>query len=171
MNLFATTATFFLLFKDTEEDLKAIQWLREATLAPFVWLTVGTIAFFTFLAVAAWTGHRAREREAYYRGDLLKKIADSSEAGGNAALQYLREQHRLAQEKRRESLQLGGLVTAAVGIGLMIFLAAIVRQVPVFFVGLIPLLIGVALFCYARFMMPAAVWEENPSAIEPLRHV
>ncbi len=139
--------------------------------AVFVWLSIGAITLFSFLAVATWTGTRAKEREAYYKSDLLKKIAESTEAGGNAALQYLREQHRLAQERRRESLQLGGLVTAAVGIGLMIFLAAIVRHVPVFFVGLIPLLIGVALFCYARFMMSAAVWEENPSAIEPLRHV
>ena len=139
--------------------------------AVFVWLSIGSIALFTFLVVATWTGTRAKEREAYYKSDLLKKIAESTQAGGNAALQYLREQHRLAQERRRGSLQLGGLVTAALGIGLMVFLRAIVHQVPVFVVGLIPLLIGIALFCYARFMMPGPVWEENPSAIEPLNHI
>lgn len=132
---------------------------------------IGSIALFTFLAVLAWTGHRAREREAYYKADLLKKIAESTEAGGKAALQYLREQHRLALEKRRGGLILGGLVTAATGVGLMIFLATIVHRAPVYFVGLIPLLIGIALFVYARFMMPGPVWEESPSAIEPLHHV
>jgi hypothetical protein len=139
--------------------------------AVFVWLSIGSIALFSFLAVAAWTGTRAREREQYYKSDLLKKIAESTEAGGNAALQYLREQHRLAQERRRGGLILGGLVTAATGVGLMVFLGAIVHRVPVYFVGLIPLLIGLAIFVYARFMMPGPVWEENTSAIEPLHRI
>ncbi|MGH9617176.1 MAG: hypothetical protein ACRD28_10585 [Acidobacteriaceae bacterium] len=143
----------------------------EPQVAVFVWLSIGAIALFTFLGIAAWTGTRSKEREAYYKSDLLKKIAESTEAGGNAALQYLREQHRLAQERRRGGLQLGGLITAAVGVGLMVFLFAIVRQVPVFYVGLIPLLIGIALFCYARYLMPAAVWEENTPAIQPLDRV
>jgi Flp pilus assembly protein TadB len=138
--------------------------------AVFVWLSIGSICLFTFLGVAAWTGTRARERELYYKNDLLKKIAESPEAGGNAALQYLREQHRLAQEKRRGGLQLGGLVTVAVGVGLMIFLLAMVHR-PVFFVGLIPLLIGIVLFLYGRFMMPGPVWEENPSAIDSSHHI
>ena len=142
----------------------------DAGVAVFVWLSVGSIALFTFLGVAAWTGTRAAEREQYYKTDLLKKIAESPEAGGNAALQYLREQHRMAQEKRRGGLLLGGLVTAATGVGLMIFLLAIVHR-PVFFVGVIPLFIGIVLFLYARFMMPGPVWEENSSAIQPSNHI
>ena len=137
-----------------------------ADVAVFVWLSIGSIALFTFLGVAAWTGTRARERELYYKNDLLKKIAESPEAGGAAALQYLREQHRLAQEKRRGGLQLGGLLTAAIGVGTMIFLLVMVHR-PVFFVGLIPLLIGAVLFIYGRFMLQAAPWEENTTAIEP----
>ncbi|MGO8719596.1 MAG: hypothetical protein ACLQMO_10295 [Acidobacteriaceae bacterium] len=140
--------------------------------AVFVWLSIGSICLFTFLGVAAWAGTRARERELYYKNDLLKKIAESPEAGGNAALQYLREQHRLAQEKRRGGLILGGLVTAATGVGLMISLAAVVHRVPVYYFGLIPLLIGITIFVYARFMMPGPVWEENTtSAIEPLHRI
>jgi hypothetical protein len=137
-----------------------------ADVAVFVWLSIGSIALFTFLGVATWTGTRAKERELYYKSDLLKKIAESPEAGGAAALQYLREQHRMAQEKRRGGLQLGGLLLAAIGVGTMIFLLAMVHQ-PVFFVGLIPLLIGAVLFFFGRFMMSAAPWEENASAIEP----
>ena len=71
----------------------------------------------------------------------------------------------MAQEKLRGGLQLGGLITVAVGVGLMIFLLAMVHR-PVFFVGLIPLLIGAVLFFYGRFMMSAAPWEENSSSIE-----
>jgi hypothetical protein len=138
----------------------------DSGVAVFVWLSIGSIALFTFLGVAAWTGTRSRERELYYKNDLLKKIAESPEAGGAAAMQYLREQHRIAEEKRRGGLQLGGLVTAAVGAGSMIALLAMVHR-PVFFVGLIPLLIGAVLFFYGRFMIHPAPWEENSSAIEP----
>ncbi|MGC2509390.1 MAG: hypothetical protein WA430_02405 [Acidobacteriaceae bacterium] len=138
----------------------------EAGVAVFVWLSIGSIALFTFLGVAAWSGTRARERELYYKNDLLKKIAESPEAGGAAAMQYLREQHRIAQEKQRGGLQLGGLVTVAVGVGTMIFLLAMVHR-PVLFVGLIPLLIGAVLFFYGRFMIHSATWEENSSSIEP----
>jgi len=63
--------------------------------AVFIFLAVGAIALFTFLSVATWTGTRFAEREAYYKAEMMKKIA---EAGGerNPALEYLREQERLA---------------------------------------------------------------------------
>ena len=126
----------------------------DAGVAVFVWLSIGSIALFTFLAVAVWTGTRAAERETYYKNDLIKKIAESPEPGGSNALEYLREQHRFAEQKRRGGLQLGGLITTAVGIGLMVFLGAIVHPLPVYLAGLIPVLIGIALLIYARFLMP-----------------
>src|ERR1700679_73618 len=83
---------------------------------------VGSIALFSFLAVASWSDARRKEREAYYMADALKKIADSSAEGGKSAVEYLREQNGIAIRKRVEGLKLGGLITAAVGVGVMIFL-------------------------------------------------
>ncbi|MGC1783152.1 MAG: hypothetical protein WA708_11585 [Acidobacteriaceae bacterium] len=123
--------------------------------AVFFFLAIGSIALFSFLAVAAWSGTRSEERKAYYKNDMLKKLADSSSEGAAATLEYLREQERQIVRKRRGGMQLGGLITVAVGIALMVFLGAIVHPEPVYFVGLIPLLIGVALFGYAHYMMPA----------------
>ena len=37
---------------------------------------VGSIALFSFLAVAAWSDARRKEREAYYTSETLKKIAE-----------------------------------------------------------------------------------------------
>ena len=42
---------------------------------------VGSIALFSFLAVASWSDARRKEREAYYRSETLKKIAESSGEG------------------------------------------------------------------------------------------
>jgi hypothetical protein len=123
--------------------------------AVFFFLAIGSIALFSFLAVAAWSGSRSEERKAYYKNDMLKKLADSSSEGAAATLEYLREQERQKVRRQRGGMQLGGLITAAVGIALMVFLGALVPGLPVYFAGLIPLLIGIALFGYAHFMMTA----------------
>lgn len=127
----------------------------------FMFLSVSSIALFSFIAVASWADARRREREAYYKSETLKKIAEAQGAGASSAVEFLREESlRRAEEKksaerhRREGIKLGGLVTAAVGIGLMIFLRAIERDEPVYLVGLIPLLIGVALLAYSYLLAP-----------------
>lgn len=116
---------------------------------------VGSIALFSFLGVAAWSDARRKEREAYYQGETLKKIAESSGEGAKAAMEMLHERERNELRRRREGLRLGGLVTAAVGIGVMVLLKAIVHDEPgVYLVGLIPLLVGVALLTYTYVMAP-----------------
>src|ERR1700734_1891875 len=91
----------------------------------FVFLAISTIALFTFLSVAAWTGTRQAEREAYYKAEMMKKIA---ETGGerNPALEYLREQERIKAAKRIGGLKLGGLINSGIGLGTMVFLKALI---------------------------------------------
>ncbi len=115
---------------------------------------VGSIAVFSFLAVASWSEARRKEREAYYRSETLKKIAESSGEGAKSALDLIREQEKNSVRRRLEGMKIGGLVTAAVGIGLMVFLHGVEREEPVYLVGLIPLLIGVALLLYPLLLAP-----------------
>ena len=117
---------------------------------------VGSIALFSFLAVATWVEARRKEREAYYRSETLKKIAESSGEGAKSALELLREQEKNAVKRRLEGMKIGGLVTAAVGIGVMVFLHGIEHDEPVYLAGLIPLLIGVALLLYPLLLAPKA---------------
>lgn len=128
-----------------------------AGIALFVFLAIGAVALFTFLSVATWAGTRQQEREAYYKADMMKKIA---EIGGehNPALEYLREQERVKAAKKLAGIKLGGLVNIGVGIALMIFFASLTHGERIYAVGTIPLFVGLALLAYAFWFAP------NPTA-------
>lgn len=115
---------------------------------------VGSIALFSFLAVAAWSDARRRERETYYKSETLKKIAESSGEGARAAVELIREQEKNLVRRRREGMKLGGLITAVVGIGVMALLRGLVTDEPVYLAGLIPLLIGLAILTYTFLLAP-----------------
>jgi len=121
--------------------------------AVFFFLAIGAIALFTFLSVATWAGTRQAEREAYYKAEMLKKIA---EIGGerNPAIEYLREQERIASAKRLGGYKIGGLINVGVGIAVMLLLHGLVRSVPVYLTGTIPLFVGLALLAYALWFAP-----------------
>jgi hypothetical protein len=129
-----------------EEDV-----MNEFTLPMALFLSAGAVSLFSFVAVAVWSDNRRREREAYYKSELLKKI---SEMQADNAVIVLREVERNALRRRLEGIKLGGLVTTAVGIGLMVFLRALVADQPVYLVGLLPLLIAVALLVYSHVLAP-----------------
>jgi hypothetical protein len=113
---------------------------------------IAMISFFSFVSVAVWSSARRREREAYYRSESIKKIAEAQ--GGGSAIEFLREEEKSTARHLRESLKLGGVITVAVGIGLMVFLRGILHPQPTFLVGIIPLLVGAALLAYVCFLAP-----------------
>jgi hypothetical protein len=114
-------------------------------------LAVGAVALFgVFLPIASWSDSQRREREAYYKAETMRRLAESSGESGKAAIELLREQNRLEWMKKREGLKIGGLITIAVGIGLGAFLYSVGNPSDhgAFMVGLIPALIGVAMLAY-----------------------
>jgi len=113
----------------------------------FVFLAVGAVALFSMISVATWSEARRKEREAYYKNDMLKKLAETQGPGVTSALELMREEARIATMRTRQGLQIGGLITAAVGFGVLIFLRALLgRDEGVFLCGLIPLFVGLALY-------------------------
>jgi hypothetical protein len=67
--------------------------------------------------------------------------------------EFMQEQQRNVERQRREALKLGGLITTAVGIGIMVFLRALPGG-PAYMVGAIPLFLGIALLGYAYVLAP-----------------
>jgi hypothetical protein len=116
---------------------------------------VSTIAVFSFLAVASWTNARRKEREAYYKSETLKKIAEVQGNAAGSILELLREENKIESQRRTEGRKLGGLISIAVGVSLGVFLRAIDHNEPAYLVALIPLLVGVALLAHAYLLTPA----------------
>ena len=116
------------------------------TLPMALFLAITVSGMWAFVAIISWADFRRKEREAYYRHETLKKISEMPPESG---LALLRQEERSNAHRRRENIKLGGLITLGVGIGLMIFLRAIDSNQPVYIVGLIPLLVGIALLSYS----------------------
>lgn len=135
----------------------------------WIFLAVGAIALFgIFLPITTWIESRRKEREAFYKAETFRRVAEAPGNGANAAVELLREQERIKGIKAREGLKIGGVINVAVGIGLMIFLRALLGgggsigvgpihaggPGPVYLCGLIPLFIGVAMIVYVYAMAP-----------------
>jgi hypothetical protein len=126
-----------------------------------MWEGIGSVALFgglfTFLAVAAWSASRTRERELYYKSELMKKAMEMPGPESAAVLAHMKEEEaraeRRARVEKRKGLLIGGLTTVGVGLGLMIFLHRIDDEARgIFLVGLMPLFVGLAMLAASRMV-------------------
>jgi hypothetical protein len=128
----------------------------------WIFLAVGAIALFgIFLPITTWIDSRRKEREAFYKAETFRRVAETPGEAGNSAIQFLREQERIKAVKTREGLKIAGVINIGVGVGSMIFLRALFASgghgaagPPVYLCGLIPGFIGVAMIVYVYFMAP-----------------
>ncbi len=121
----------------------------------WIFLSVGAFSLFAiFIPTTTWIDKRHKEREAFYKADTIRRVAESSGEGAKAALELLQQQSRIEQQKKREGMKIGGLICIAVGAAMMIFLRAIAEKEPdtPYLVGLIPAFVGIALLIYVYFM-------------------
>jgi hypothetical protein len=117
----------------------------------FMFLSTAVIAVFTMLSVAIWTGTRLREREVYYRNELLKKLAENPGPGAEQVVNVLREEERRERRRKIEGMKVGGLSATAAGIAIAGFLWNLEK---VRVAGFIPLAVGLALLAYAFVLAP-----------------
>ena len=121
-------------------------------LALFGFLAIGAVSLFSFIAVASWSDARRKERESYYKNDMLKKLAESSGAGAAAAIELLREENRLETLRKQQGMKIGGMVLVGTGIGVLIFLYLLIPHAPIYMVGILLMLIGAALYGSSYFL-------------------
>ena len=113
------------------------------------------VAFFCWLTVVGWAIQRRKEREAYYRHETEKRLVDKAEATPEAVLRLRKEEERARWLRRREGLKLGGLITGALGAGVVVSLRFVdTDRLSVSSIGWIPLAVGVVVLLYAYVLYP-----------------
>lgn len=130
-----------------------------AVIIPVVFTVFAVL--FVFLIINYWFRKRRKEREAFYKSETLKRITEASGEGAKQAIELLREDWRLKEREKRESMKIGGLINIGVGIALVPALWKLIG-IEGGLCGLIPGLIGVALLVYVYFL--AAPLEDGPKA-------
>jgi hypothetical protein len=121
----------------------------------YMFLSIGAVSLFVvFIPLVSWIDSRRKEREAFYKAETFRRVAESSGEGAKAAMAMLQEEGRQVRVKTREGLKIGGVINLAVGVALLIFLRALIGNEPVYLCGLIPGFIGVAMLVYAFFLAP-----------------
>jgi hypothetical protein len=114
----------------------------------WLFLSVASVAMFAvFIPLVVWIGSRQKEREAFYKAETIRRVAEASGDGARATMELLREENRMTLIKMREGLKIGGVICLAVGIGLIAFLTRLAGS-EVALCGLIPGIIGVAMLVY-----------------------
>jgi uncharacterized membrane protein YeaQ/YmgE (transglycosylase-associated protein family) len=112
---------------------------------------VGSVVFFAFLSVVGWAQQKRREREAFYRHEVLKKLIEQGGAGGQQVSEMMRKEVELRGRQRKEARILSGLITAVIGVSLMILLYVLVPGQGVWTTGLIPFSVGTVILLFAFF--------------------
>lgn len=119
-----------------------------ATLALLIPI-VAIVSTFSFIGVAAWVDGRRKEREAFYRSEVLKKVVETPGDNSAQVLAMMREEERIAEVRRIEAQKLGGLVTTSVGVALIVLFYSLNPHL--WPIGLIVLGVGVALLLHVFF--------------------
>ncbi len=114
---------------------------------------VTVIAVFTFAGFAAYSDNRRKEREAFYRYEFRKKLIEQGAGASDQLLDMMREEGRAELRQAREGVKLAGLITGAVGVGL-IFGLRFIEGEDVWMIGYIPLFIGLVMLAYGLFFAP-----------------
>jgi hypothetical protein len=114
---------------------------------------VSIVAVFTFVAIATWSDNRRKEREAFHRHETYRRMLEQPGESARDVLELMRHEEMQQLRQKIEGIRLGGMITAVVGVSLMIFFYFLIGASPIFLVGIIPLLIGLVLVIYGFFMM------------------
>ena len=128
---------------------------RGSDIVAFVVVAVFWAALFCWLTVVGWATQRRKEREAYYRHETEKRLVDKGEVSAEQLLRLRTEEERVRWLRRREGLKLGGLITTAAGIGIVVALRFVdTGELSISAIGWIPLGIGVVLLLYTYVLYP-----------------
>jgi hypothetical protein len=89
---------------------------------PALTAIVSIAATFGFLSVFWWALQRRREREAYYRYEVLRRLIERTDTPSDVINTWMRDAEEMENRRRRDGLLLAALTFLGVGAGILIAL-------------------------------------------------
>ncbi len=118
----------------------------------WIFLSIASVAMFAvFIPLITFIDSRRKEREAFYKSETIRRVAEASPDGSRATIELLHETNRISLIRTREGLKIGGIITLGVGVGVVIFLIPL-AGVHVALCGLIPACVGLAMLVYVYIL-------------------
>jgi hypothetical protein len=117
----------------------------------WLFLSIGAVCLFVvFIPLVTWLDNSRKEREAFYRAETLRRLAEAPAESAKEAIALMHAQDRSALVRTREGLKMGGTICIAVGLALAAFLYFMTsgHDRPAALAGGIPALVGVAMLIY-----------------------
>ena len=114
------------------------------------------IGFATWASVVGFARQRRLEREAYYRGEVNKKLVEEGKLSVPQLIAAREEEMHRQWLKRREAFKGAGIVLAALGLAIVAAMGAADND-EAMGAGFVPMFLGGALLAYGTGLYPA--WE------------
>lgn len=112
------------------------------------------VAVVTWFSIWTWSVQRRKEREAYYRFEALKRLAEQPGGAGNQALELMREEEQRRRRRAREGIKLAGMLVFVFGVATFGLLKRAEPNEAHYVLSFFPLLIGATLLVYAYVLAP-----------------
>jgi hypothetical protein len=106
----------------------------------------GIVSTWLALSIIWWSLQRRKEREAFYRHELARRMVERYDEGQQQVLEWLREQDAADARRAREVLQAVGWVLLFGGSAALIGLGFTPRDESLF--GLVPIGVALGIFAY-----------------------
>jgi len=136
------TSLAFLLFSGPEDFAGAGMW---------IFLSISAFSLFgIFIPTVTWIDKQHKEREAFYKAETIRRVAEASGEGAKAAMELLQQQSRMARQKQREGMKIGGII--CIGVGAAMSLLFWSQHDQGFLIGLTPGFVGAALLIYVYLL-------------------
>ena len=73
--------------------------------SPFLFLSITAVSLCSFTAVVIWAKERRREREAFYTGETVRKLAELQGPNVSAAVEFFRTEEKNLAVRRWRGLK------------------------------------------------------------------
>ena len=112
----------------------------------WLFLAAVTVASLAFVSVVVWAENRLKERQAFYRFEFRKRLAEAGKMDAASVASLMKYEHEIRLSQGRHKLLVTAFVFLGIGVGACVGLQFLGGSI--WTLGFIPVSIGLCLLIY-----------------------